>query len=356
MAHHLGRRFGAAKAELRRRLDRGAVNLQAKRLFRAPDPAAMTPAFDLGLFQAARARIAGRVRRTPMLAAPPVKSHAGLAADLVLKVESLQVTGSFKPRGAVNAVASLAPGALAKGIVTASGGNHGLAVAYAARSAGAAATIFLPETAAPAKIAKLRDWGASVVVGGARWDEANRAALDRAGRDGAAYIHPFADPAVIAGQGTLGLEIVEDAPAVETVLVAIGGGGLIAGVAAALKAVRPGVRIVGVEPVGAPTLHASLAAGAVTTLARIETEAVTLAAGRTEAVNFDLVRRHVEGVVLVTDDDMRQAARWLWFEAGIGAELSGAAAVAALLAGKYRPRPGEKVCAIVCGAGTDGMA
>jgi threonine dehydratase len=315
----------------------------------------MTAAFDLALFQAARARIAGRVRRTPMLAAPPVKSRGDMAADLVLKVESLQVTGSFKPRGAVNALASLPAGALARGVVTASGGNHGLAVAYAARAFGATATIYLPETAPRAKIEKLGEWGAAVVVGGARWDEANRAALDHAKRDSAAYVHAFADPAVIAGQGTLGLEIAEDAPGIETVLVAIGGGGLIAGVAAALKAARPGVRIVGVEPVGAPTLHASLAAGRIETLPRIETAAVTLAAGRTEAVNFDLVRRHVERVVLVRDDDMRQAARWLWFEHGIAAELSGAASVAALLAGAYAPRPGEKVCAVVCGAGTDGI-
>jgi threonine dehydratase len=137
-------------------------------------------------------------------------------------------------------------------------------------------------------------------------------------------------------------------------LVAIGGGGLIAGIAAAAKAVKPSTRIIGIEPVGAPTLRQSVRAGRLITLERIETKAVTLAPRRSEQINLDIIRRDVADIVLVTDDQMRDAARWLWFELGLAAELSGAAAIAALAGGAYRPAPGERVCAIVCGAGTDG--
>ncbi|MCW5774286.1 MAG: pyridoxal-phosphate dependent enzyme [Rhodospirillaceae bacterium] len=316
--------------------------------------AAATPV-DAAAIAAARARIAGLVRRTPMIAVPPVQSHAGLARNLVLKLECLQVTGSFKPRGAINKLKALPADAVGRGVITASGGNHGLAVAYAGWVAGVKATIYLPETAAPDKIVKLKQWGAAVEITGSRWDEANAAALAHAERERLAYIHPFADPAVVAGQGTLGDEILDDMPQADTVIVAIGGGGLVAGVGAALKARKPDIRVIGVEPYGAPTLHDSVAAGEIVTVPKITTRAGTLAAGRTDPINFDLVRRHVERIVLVSDDEMRDAARWLWFELGIGAELSGAAAMAALIAGRYVPAEGERVCAIVCGAGADGI-
>jgi threonine dehydratase len=146
----------------------------------------------------------------------------------------------------------------------------------------------------------------------------------------------------------------DQAPDTDTLLVAIGGGGLIAGIAAAAKAVKPSTRIIGIEPVGAPTLRQSVRAGRLITLERIETKAVTLAPRRSEQINLDIIRRDVADIVLVTDDQMRDAARWLWFELGLAAELSGAAAIAALAGGAYRPAPGERVCAIVCGAGTDG--
>jgi threonine dehydratase len=321
-----------------------------------PVPAPAPVPVDAAAIAAARRRIAGLVRRTPMIAVPPARTHAALARNLVLKLECLQVTGSFKPRGAINALKSLSAEAVGRGVVTASGGNHGLAVAYAGWVAGVPAAIYLPETAAPDKIAKLERWGAKVTITGSRWDESNEAARRHAEREGLAYIHPFADPAVVAGQGTLGDELLDDMPDADAVVVAIGGGGLVSGVAAALAARKPGIRVIGVEPTGAPTLHDSLAAGAIVTLPEITTEAGTLAAGRTDPLNFDLVRRHVETIVLVSDDEMRAAARWLWFELGIGAELSGAAAMAALLTGRYVPAAEERVCAIVCGAGTDGIA
>lgn len=306
--------------------------------------------------RAAAARIAGRIRRTPLLAAAPVRDGAAWAARLLLKLENLQVTGSFKARGASNAVACLPPARLARGVTTASGGNHGLAVAYAAAAAGVPATIFLPDTVPLAKRDKLRRWGATVVVEGQVWDDSHEAALRHASASGTAYLHPFADPAVIAGQGTVATETLDDAPGIDTLLVAIGGGGLISGVGLAARAMKPGLRVVGIEPVGAPTLLRSLEARRPAVLDRVDTAAGTLAPRSTDALNFGIIQRHVDRIVLVDDDAMRAAAAWLWFEHGIAAELSGAAAVAALLTGAYRPAPEERVCAIICGAGTDGMA
>ena len=274
----------------------------------------------------------------------------------MLKLECLQVTGSFKPRGANNAILGLAPAALARGVITASGGNHGLAVAYAASASDTSALIYLPESTPPAKADKLRAWGAELVVEGAVWDDANVAALARAEAEGLAYIHPFADRAVIAGQGTVGREMLKQAPEIDVIVVAIGGGGLIAGIATAAKAIKPGIRIVGVEAEGAPTLSRSLEAGEVITLPGIETAAGTLAPRRSDALNFSIIREHVEEIVLVSDDEMRQAARWLYFEMGLAAELAGAAALAALRAGRVRLDRNSVVAALVCGAGSDGLA
>lgn len=301
----------------------------------------------------ARLRIAGAVRRTPVIEAAPAK--AGLPGRVALKLECLQVTGSFKPRGALNALRSLPPEAAARGLVTASGGNHGLAVAYAGHMAGVPATIFLPKSVSPAKVAKLEAWGAEVVVTGEVWDDSNVAALAHAAAGGQAYIHPFADPAVMAGQGTLALELLEQVPDAETLLVAIGGGGLIAGVATAAKALRPGIRVIGVEPTGAPTLLESRRAGSVVTLPSIATAAGTLAPRASDPRTFAVVERHVDDIVLVDDDAMRDAARWLWFEHNVAAELSGAAAVAALQTSAWVPKADERVVAIVCGVGTDGI-
>ena len=309
----------------------------------------------LGDILAAAKRIAGYIRRTPLLRADQCAEPIG-DADLWLKLENLQPTGSFKARGATNKLLTTPRAALAKGIVTASGGNHGLATARAARLAGVPATVFVPETVAAEKLDKLRRWGAEVRKRGALWDEANREAIDFAERAGAVYFHPFADPAVVAGQGTLGIEILDELGDVETLIVAIGGGGLIAGIATAVKARQPSVRIIGVEPVGSATLHRSLAAGRVVRLPEVTTRVATMACGMTEEPIFEIVRRSVDEVVLIKDDDMLDAARWLWFEFGIAADLSGAAAVAALRAGRVRTNPGERVCGLVCGAGSEGVS
>ena len=303
--------------------------------------------------RAAAERIRDAVRRTPTLVPAPLREP--LPGRVALKLECLQVGGSFKARGAMNTVLSLPGEALERGLVTASGGNHGIAVAYAGWRAGVPTTVFLPAAAPPRKARAIAGWGAEVVVAGEVWDDAARAALDHAERTGARFVHPFADPVVIAGQGTLGLEVLADLPVVDTIVVAIGGGGLASGIALAVHALRPAVRLVGVEPEGAPTLHASLAAGRVVELAEIRTVANTLAPRRSAEINFEILRQGVREIVLVDDHEMREAARWLWRETFVAAELSGAAAVAALLSGKLAVRPDERVCAIVCGAGTDGI-
>ncbi len=276
--------------------------------------------------------------------------------NLLLKLECLQVTGSFKPRGAVNKLLSLGSDEVARGIGTASGGNHGLAVAYAGWLSGTRAHVYVPENISPDKRKKLTAWGAEVVVHGRHWAEANSLALRESERRGWTYFHPFSDPAVIAGQGTVALEILEQVKELDTILVAIGGGGLISGVALAAKSICPSVRIIGVEPEGAATLYESVKAGKVIELPGITTRVPTLAALRTEPVNLDIVQRFVDELVLVSDEEMLDAARWLWFEMGLAADMSGAASAAALLAGKFQFREGERICALICGAGPDGLA
>ena len=305
--------------------------------------------------KAARSLIRSYIRRTPLLEAKGLKQGIVDCESLWLKLECLQVTGSFKVRGAVNKLLSLPPETLQRGILTASGGNHGLAVAYAGWIANVPATIYLPYNTPPAKTQKLQEWGAEVIMEGAVWDDANRAALMRAEQDRLPYFHPFADPLVMAGQGTVTLEILEDLPEADTLLVAIGGGGLISGISFAAKALRPDIKVIGVEATGAPTLYDSLQAGTVVELSTVVTKANTLAPRKTEPINFEIIRDCVDEVVLVTDEQMQTAARWLWFELGVAAELSGAAVIAALQSGSYRPATNEVVCALVCGAGTDGV-
>lgn len=305
--------------------------------------------------QAAAARIAGQVRRTPMIEANALKSPIAPDASVTLKLELLQVTGSFKARGATNRLLSLDPAELAKGIVAASGGNHGIATARAGWMAGVPTTIFLPTNASPAKIAKLQAWGAETRIVGSAWHESNAAALAFVEETGAAYFHPFADPYVVAGQGTVGLEILEQMPDLDTVLVAMGGGGLISGVATALKALAPQVRIVGIEAAGSPVLLRAIEAGTNIALEAVTTSVATMSCAKTDDRIFEIVRDRVDEIVLVEDAEMKVAADWLWFEMGLAADLSGAAAIAALQQNRIRTRAGERVCAIICGAGPEAI-
>lgn len=306
--------------------------------------------------KAARQRITPYIRHTPLVAARPLKQSIADVDQLWLKLECLQVTGSFKARGATNAIKALSPTALERGVITASGSNHGLAVAYGGWMAQVPTTIYLGHNTPVSKAHKLEQWGATVQFEGAVWDDANRAAIATAEEQNLTYIHPFADTRVIAGQGTLGLEILEELFHVDTLLVAIGGGGLISGVSFTAKTLKPNIKVIGVEPVGAATLKTSLEANQIIELETVDTQANTLAPRKTEVVNFNLIRQHVDQVVLVADTEMVDACQWLWFEMGVAAELSGAAPIAALMTRQYVPEPGETVCAIICGAGNHGLS
>jgi threonine dehydratase len=306
--------------------------------------------------RAARDRIAPHVRLTPVMESRAEREPLPVAASVAFKLELLQVTGSFKARGAMNRLLGGADGPLPQGVVTASGGNHGLALARTAYVAGVPAVVFVPETVSQDKVRKMRGWGADVRIVGAEWSVSNEAARDWSDRTGAPYFHPFADPLVAAGQGTVGLEIVEQLPDVDTIVVAIGGGGLIAGLSTAVKALRPEIRIIGVEPVGSPTIKASLEAGAVATLEAVTSRVATMSCRRTDERIFEIARAHVEDVVLVSDDDMLSAAQWLWREYCLAADLSGAASVAALRSNHSVFEPSRRICALICGGGPEGIA
>lgn len=296
--------------------------------------------------EAARDRIAPYVRVTPVLQTG--SGAFGLDAPLTLKLELLQHTGSFKPRGAFSKM--LASDVPAVGVVAASGGNFGLAVAYAARSLGHRAEIFVPDSSPAAKIDRVREQGAVVRVIPGYYHEASVAAHERQAETGALAMHPFDQPEVVAGGGTVGIELAEQVPDVDTVLVAIGGGGLIAGIAAWF---RNDVRVVGVEPDACPTMHDALAAGERVDVTVGGIAADSLGPRRVGQIAFAIAREFVDQVVLVPDDAIREGQRRLWREAYVVAEPGGAASLAALLAGAYRPAPGERVVVVVCGANAD---
>jgi threonine dehydratase len=304
--------------------------------------------------EVARERIANWVRRTPVTPLVQLKSPPATEAQVTLKLESLQVTGSFKARGAMNCFLGGPSSGLENGIVTASGGNHGLAVARTAFAGKVPATIFVPTGVSPAKVAKMKAWHAEVKVVGEEWSESNAIGLEYAASTGATYIHPFADPFVVAGQGTLGLEILDDLPDMDAILIAIGGGGLIAGLSTAIRARRPSVKIIGVEPTGSPTLKACLDAGRLVALSEVTSRVATLACRQTDQRIFDIVRHTVDEIVLVSDEEMQEASRWLWFEMGVAADLSGAASTAALRRGVHELAASRHVCVLVCGAGAEG--
>jgi threonine dehydratase len=293
--------------------------------------------------RAARARIAPLVRVTPVVQ---------WRDDVWLKLEHLQHSGSFKARGACNRIFAAAPERLAHGVVTASGGNHGLGVAYAAARRGVPATIFLPERAPRSTETRLAAMGARVIRHGRDWDDAWAEAESLARRDGGLLVHPFEDPEVIAGQGTIGLELVEQLGQLELVIVAIGGGGLIGGIALALAALSPATRVIGVEPVGATAMKQSLAAGRLVALDAVDTIAGTLAPRAVGPRSLALAARHVRDIVLVRDDELLAGMKLLWDELRLLVEPAGAAAVAAI-AGGHVDVAGKRVAVLTCGANLD---
>ncbi|MCZ7568740.1 MAG: threonine/serine dehydratase [Ardenticatenaceae bacterium] len=300
----------------------------------------------------AQGRLRGRIRRTPLLQA--VGTRPQLLVTPWLKLEHLQVTGSFKVRGALNTLLSLSPDERAGGVVTASGGNHGLGVAYAAAQVGVPATVFLPESSPPVAEQKLRALGASVRRHGRVWDDAWIAATAFADERDLPTIHPFDGPTIWAGQATVAAEILEDLPQVELLLVAIGGGGLIGGIARYARLRNPAIRIIGVEPRGAPSMRASLEAGSVVTLPAVQTIAHNLAPRAVSPNTLALAQANVDEVVLVDDNAIYAAMRWLWEEFTLVVEPSGAAALAALLTRAVDLAGVETAVVVLCGSNVDG--
>jgi len=295
---------------------------------------------------ATEAVIRPHVRRTPLIVAD--LADFGLpAAPITFKLEMLQHSGSFKARGAfANLLLRPVPQA---GVVAASGGNHGAAVAYAAQRLGIPATIFVPDITSPAKAERIKGYGAKLVIAGSRYADALAASEAHVARTGAMAIHAYDQAETLLGQGSVGLELEQDAPGIDTLLVAVGGGGLIGGIAAWYKGQT---RIVAVEPEQSPTLHAAIAAGAPVDAPAGGIAADSLAPRRVGELMFPIAQAHVERVVLVSDEAIRQAQAALWSSLRLVAEPGGAAAFAALLSGRYRPLPGERVAVLVCGANT----
>jgi threonine dehydratase len=295
-------------------------------------------------------RIAGRVRRTGVVEVD--LAEYGASGRSLFKLEFMQHTGSFKPRGMLNRLlAARETDALSPaGVVCASGGNAGLAAAYAAREIGVPIEVYVPRTAPPVKIARLADLGATVVKHGEEYAQAHDAALKRVADTGALYCHAYDQPEVVAGQGTLGLELWEQAGGIDTVLVAVGGGGLSSGIAAALKG---RARVVGVEPDRCPTLHAALEAGHPVDVSVGGVAADALGARRLGEIAYQVAVDAGMGSVLVDDRAIVEARRLLWQRWRLLVEYGAAAALAALTAGTYRPEPGERVAVVLCGANTD---
>jgi threonine dehydratase len=290
--------------------------------------------------------IAPRVRQTPILRVDG--ADLGLEGPIAFKMEFLQHTGSFKPRGAFNRM--LAANLPAAGVIAASGGNHGAAVAYAARALGAQAEIFVPTTAPAAKVARIAGYGARVVQIGTSYNEAMLASRARAAETGALEVHAYDHPDVLAGQGTVGREFEQDAPELTHVLVATGGGGLIGGVAAwyAGRAI-----VVSVEPEACPTLHDALATGHPVDAPVGGVAADSLGARQVGAAMFPVAQAYVRQAVLVSDPAILAAQRLLWDRLRIVVEPGGATALAALTSGAFTPPPGARVGVVLCGANTD---
>jgi threonine dehydratase len=299
---------------------------------------------------AARERIAPYLHRTPLL---PTRTLGRMTnTDLRLKAENLQRTGAFKVRGAVNAVLQLTPEQQARGIVTMSAGNHGQALAFAAGLAGVRCVVFVPEGAVKAKVEAIKGYGAEVRF--APTMETLKATMEAyQAAEGLHFVHPFGEPAIIAGQGTVGLEILEDFPEVEAIVVCVGGGGLLSGISLAVKSQRPDVRVVGVEPEGADVVRRSLDAGRPLVMEKVQTVADGLAAPFSAPLTMAVIERYADDVVLVTDDEILAALRLILERTKLLVEPAGAAAAAALLTNKVGLAHGTRTVATLSGGNVD---
>lgn len=317
----------------------------------------MTYEIDPGLvltradFELARECVAPHVHHTPLLTSRSLSEDTGF--DIRLKAELFQRGGSYKVRGPMNLIAQLTDAERARGVICSSAGNHSQGVAIAARQYGVRAVVCMAENATPSKIAATEGYGAEVVLHGSIWDEANEKALELMEERGLTYIHPFDDPRLIAGQGTVGLEIMEDFPETEIVVVPIGGGGLISGTAMAVKSINPDVRVIGVESSGAPAMQRSVEEGHLITLDEVDCIIDGLRVKRVGENTRSVCARFVEEIVTLSDRQIFDAVLWLMARAKVVTEGAAAAPVAALLQGLIDAPPGTKVVAILSGGNLD---
>jgi threonine dehydratase len=301
----------------------------------------------LETFDAAFARVAPYTHRTPLLTSRILSERTGF--DIRLKAEMFQRTGSYKIRGPLNKFPQLTEEERRRGVVCSSAGNHAQGVALAAQIHGMKAVVVMAENATPSKIAATRGYGAEVVLHGTIWDEANEKARELVRDRGLTYIHPFDDLQLIAGQGTLGLEVVRAWPDVDVVVVPIGGGGLISGVAMAVKAVKPSVKIIGVESSGAPAMHDSVKSGQLVTLDRVDCVIDGLRVKRVGDTTFEVVRRYVDEIVTLPDERIFEAMLWVMSHAKVVVEGAAAAPVAALLDGLVKAPAGARIACVLSG-------
>ena len=297
-------------------------------------------------FVDARARIDAHIKRTPLLTSRQLSELTGY--EVRLKAENLQTVGSYKIRGPLNKFAQMPEAQKRRGVVCSSAGNHAQGVALAARIYGIRAVVCMATNATPAKIAATKAYGAEVVLHGTIWDEANEKAKELVRDEGLTYVHPFDDAELIAGQGTLGLEIIQDWPEVDAVVVPIGGGGLIAGVAMAVKSVNPNIRVIGVESSDGPAMKASVDAGSLQTI-DCRTVIDGLRVRRAGELNFSVVQRFVDEIVTLPDRDIFDAMLWVMERAKLVVEGAAAAPVAALMHGLVTMPAGSRVAAVLSG-------
>ena len=302
-------------------------------------------------FERARERVSPHVHHTPLLTSRTLSDLTGF--DVRLKAELFQKGGSYKVRGPTNLIAQLTEEEKSRGVICSSAGNHSQGVAIAARQHGVKAVVCMAANATPSKIAATEGYGAEVVLHGSIWDDANEKAIQLMEERGLTYVHPFDDPRLIAGQGTVGLEIMEDFPETEVVVVPIGGGGLISGVSMAVKSVNPAVRVIGVESSGAPAMKRSVEAGHRITLDEVDCVIDGLRVKRVGENTRAVCARFVERIVTLPDQQIFEALIWLMARAKLVVEGAAAAPIAALLHGLIDAPPGSKVVAVLSGGNLD---
>ena len=305
------------------------------------------PTLTTRAFEEARARMGANVHHTPLLTSRILSERTGF--DVRLKAELFQRTGSYKIRGPLNKFAFLTDDEKRRGVICSSAGNHAQGVALAAKIHGIHAVVCMAANATPSKVEATRGYGAEVVLHGSIWDDANEKAKQLVAEKGYTYIHPFDDLQLIQGQGTVGLEMIRDWPDIDVAVVPIGGGGLISGISMALKSVNPKVRVIGVESSGAPGMKASVDAGRLVTLDRVDCIIDGLRVKRVGELTFEIVRQYVDEVVTLPDEKMFDAVVWTMHYAKLVPEGAAAAPVAALLAGLVKAPAGSKVVAVLSG-------